>query len=130
MPVSSIYKIVKSMRTSLHNNRDENLDAQFSYKLNEEERQFIRGFVKPPQIPLTIESIHSELSKNFCTQSRKRDIKQYLKKSLHYSYKKGGATTFKGGTQKTNYLQSIFASKILCKIMDDKLIINIDEWVF
>ena len=67
------------MRTSLHNNRDQNLDALFSYKLNEEEKQFIRGIVKPPQIPLTIESIHSELSKNFCTQSRKRDIKQYLK---------------------------------------------------
>ena len=59
------------MRTSLHNNRDENLDAQFSYKLNEEEKQFIRGFVKPPQIPLTIESIHSELSKNLCTQCKK-----------------------------------------------------------
>ena len=67
MPVSSIYKIVKSMRTSLHNNRDENLDTQFSYKLNEEEKQFIRGLVKPLQIPLTIGSIHSELGKNFCT---------------------------------------------------------------
>ena len=46
------------MRTRLHNNRDENLDAYFSYKLNEEEKQFIREFVKPPQIPLTVESIY------------------------------------------------------------------------
>ena len=49
VPESSIYKIVKSLCTSLHSNRDENLDAQFSYKLNEEEKQFIRGFVKPPR---------------------------------------------------------------------------------
>ena len=75
MSVFSIYKIVKSMRTSLHNNKSENLDAQFSYKFNEEEKQFIREFVKPPQMPLTIESIYSKLSKNICTQSRKRDIK-------------------------------------------------------
>ena len=89
VPVSSIYKIVKSMRTSLHNNRDANLDAQFSNKLNEEEKQFIRELVNPPKMPLIIESINSELSKNLCAQSRKMDIKQYLRKSLHYSYKKG-----------------------------------------
>ena len=64
MPVSSIYKLVKSMHTSLHNNRNENLDAQFSYKLNEEEKQFIRKFIKSPQIHLTIKSIiYSELRK-------------------------------------------------------------------
>ena len=89
VPVSSIFKIVKSIYICLHNNRDANIDAQFSYKLNEEEKQFIKEFIKPSQIPLTNESIYSELSKNLCTQSIKRDIKQYLKKSLHYSYKKG-----------------------------------------
>ena len=77
------------MRTSLYNNRDENLDAQFSYKLNKEEKQFVSGFVKPPQIPLTIKSIHSELSKNFCTQSRKKDIKQYLKNLYIIHIKRG-----------------------------------------
>ena len=71
MPVSSIYKIVKSMRTSLYNNRVTNLDAQLSNKLNEEEKQFIREFVKRPQMPLIIESSYSELSKKLCTQSRR-----------------------------------------------------------
>ena len=36
VPVSSIYKIVRIMYTSLHNNRNTNLDAQLSNKLNEE----------------------------------------------------------------------------------------------
>ena len=86
--------------------------------------------MKPPQKPLTIDIINNEITKSFGSKNRKRDIKAYLKKSLNYSNKKGGATTLKGATEKALYFQSIFSSKILCEIMSDKLIINVDEWVF
>ena len=86
--------------------------------------------MEPPQKPLTINIINNEITKSFGSKNRKRDIKTYLKKSLNYSYKKGGATTLKGATEKALYFQFIFSSKILCEIMRDKMIINVDEWVF
>ena len=83
--------------------------------------------MKPHQKPLTTDIINNEITKSFGSKNRKRDIKAYLKKSLNYSYKKGRATTFKGATERAHYFQSIFSSKILCEIMNDKLIINVDE---
>ena len=98
--------------------------------LNSEERQFVTDYVRPPQLPWTIQSINDRLNHNFGVKNRKRDIKEYLKNSLKYSYKKGGSTTYKGASEKTKYLQSIFSSKLLREILNDKLIINIDEWSF
>ena len=77
--------------------------------------------MKPTQKPLKIDIINNEITKSFGSKNMKRDIKAYLKKSLNYSYKKGGAT------EKALYFQSIFSSKILCEIISDKLIINVDE---
>ena len=98
-----------------------------SNKLNYEEKQLNKELVKSLQKPLTIDIINNEITKSFGPKNRKRDIKEYLKKSLNYSYKKGGAITLKGATEKSLYFQSIFSSKILSEIMNDKLIINIDE---
>ena len=128
--VSSIYNIVKRMHSR---NNDDSLSSKNcidSIKLNKEEKLMIKEFIRPPQIPLTIKSINDEISKCFGEKDRRRYIKEYLKKSLKYSYKKGGATTFKGGSERTKYLQSIFSSKILNEIMSDKLINSVDEWVF
>ena len=114
-------------------NNDDSLSSKnyiASIKLNKEEKLMIKEFIRPPQIPLTIKIINDEISKWFGAKDRRRDIKEYLKKSLKYSYKKKGATTFKGGSERTKYLQSIFSSKILNEIMSDKLIISVDEWVF
>ena len=83
--------------------------------------------MKPPQKPLTIDIINNEITKSFGYKNRKKDIKAYLKKSLNYSYKKEGVTTLKGSTEKALYFKSIFSSKILCEIMNDKLIINVSE---
>ena len=95
-----------------------------------DEYRFVKEYVQPPQIPLTIETINNKLNYNFGVRNRKRDIKKYLKDSLNYSYKKGGATTYSGANERSKYLQSIFSSRVLTEILNDKLIINIDEWVF
>ena len=100
------------------------------FKLSQEERRFIRTYSKPPQIPLTIKSINELLNKKFWEKERKRDIKNYLKSELNYSYKKGGSTTYKGGSKEILYQKSIFSSRLLVQILEKKLIINIDESVF
>ena len=61
--------------------------------------------MRPPQIPLTINSTNEETEKVFGSKDRKRDIKLYLKYWLNYSYKKGGADTLKGESLRTKYLQ-------------------------
>ena len=76
--------------------------------LSIEEKQYIANYVKPPQIPLTIDKISQELYNNFGTSNKKREIKSYLKSTLMYSYKKGSSRTMKGGSTKTKLYQSIF----------------------
>ena len=49
---------------------------------------------------------------------------------MKYSYKKGWSVAEIGGTSKILYCQSIFASRILTKLLLNNLIINIDECSF
>ena len=127
---SSIYKIVKEIKLWINGDYKKIQQNNNKKFISNEEQQFIKEYVNPPQMPLTIQSINERMNQHFGIKNRKREIKEYLKKSLHYSYKKGGATTFKGGTKKTKYLQSIFSSRVLLEILRGKLIINVDEWVF
>ena len=101
-----------------------------STNLNTEEQEFIREYVIPPQIPLTIWKLNDQLNAKFELKDRKRDIKLFLKNLLNYSYKKGGSTTIKGGSLQIKIAQSIFSAKILQLIYKDYLIINIDECSF
>ena len=98
--------------------------------MNIEEKKFIKEFANPPQIPLTIEKINNEINASFGAKDRKRDIKLYMKKQLNYSFKKGSSTTIRGGSKIIKYQQSILSSRVLLDILNNKLIINIDEWVF
>ena len=66
----------------------------------------------------------------FWVTERKRDIKNYLKSKLNYSYKKGDSTTYRGGSEEILYQKFIFSSRLLIQILENNLIINIDEWVF
>ena len=98
--------------------------------LSQDEKIFVREYIKPPQLPLTISNINEELSRNFGVKNRKREIKDYIKTNLNYSYKRGGSTTFKGESERIKYQQSIFSSRLLIEILNRKLIINIDECSF
>ena len=102
--------------------------------LNQDEKTFVREFINPPQLPLTIININEELSRNFGVKNKKREIKDYIKDyiktNLNYSNKRGGSTTFKGGSDRIKYQQSILSSRLLIEILNRKLIINIDEWSF
>ena len=53
-----------------------------------------------------------------------------MKNQINYSYKKGSSTTLRGGSKIIKYQQSIFSSRVLADILNNKLIINIDECVF
>ena len=128
--ISSIYKIMKdSKNLSINADLDSKLDQKYGC-LNAEEQNFIKTYVQPPQIPLTIQRIGSELDNLFGVKDRKRDIKYFLKNQINYSYKKGSSTTLRGGSKIIKYQQSIFSSRVLADILNNKLIINIDECVF
>ena len=130
VPASTIYKIVKNCKKNSDHLNNEIKIVLNSKTMELDEYRFVKEYVQPPQIPLTIETINNKLNHNFGVRNRKRDIKKYLKDSLNYSYKKGGATTYSGANERSKYLQSIFSSRVLTEILNDKLIINIDEWVF
>ena len=49
---------------------------------------------------------------------------------MNYSYKKGSSATIRGASDKIKILQSVFSSRNLNKTMENKLLINIDEWSF
>ena len=127
---SSLYKIVKDANKNAVKRKSISIGNINKLSLSIEEKQYIANYVKPPQIPLTIDKISQELYNNFGTSNKKREIKSFLKSTLMYSYKKGSSRTMKGGSTKTKLYQSIFASRILAKILEGNLIVNIDEWCF
>ena len=127
---STIYTIVRKHRINkLKANKLDVSMLKNSILLNEE-KDFIKEYVKPPQNPLTIKRINLLLDKKIDVRDRKRDIKNMLKDELLYSFKKEGSTTIKGGSDITSIQQSIFSSRMLKMICDDYLIINIDECSF
>ena len=128
--VSSIYKIVKDYNSRYIDSNISNREIKTDARLSLEEKILIQNFIKPPQIPVTIQSINDEVNKVFEFKWRKREIKLFLKNSLNYSYKKGSATTIKGASDKTKYCKSIFSSRALREITKNKLLINIDECSF
>ena len=128
--ISSIYNFIKHDQLRTNTNCYQLVEQTSTWQLNKNKKDFIENLVRPSTYPLTIDKINKELRKTFGAHSRKRDIKEFLKNSLHYSFKKGDQTTKKGGWYKTKQLQSIFSSRILKEIMDNKLIVNIDESSF
>ena len=71
--------------------------------LSQDEKIFVREYIKPPHLPLTISNINEELSRNFGVKNRKSKNKQLYKTNLNYSYKSGGSTTFKGRSERIKY---------------------------
>ena len=82
---SSVYKIVKDFKAKRYSKIDKTIFLANQSKLSLKEIKFIGEYVRPPQIPLTINSINEEIGKVFGSKDRKRDIKLYLKNWLNYS---------------------------------------------
>ena len=89
-------------------------------------KHFVRHYIQPPQIPLTIKKINYQIDANFGVKDRKR-YQIFMKELIKYSFKKECSTTLRGGSETIQYQQSIFSSRILLNILNQKLIINIDE---
>ena len=128
--ISSVYKILKDHNDDSASNKFIKLSINKYSVLNKEERKFIKEYVQTPQFPLTLQSINNELNQKFWEKERKRDIKNYLKSELKYTYKKGSSTTSKSGSDSIKYQQSIFSARILQEIISNKILINIDECSF
>ena len=127
---STIYTIARKHRINKLKANKLNVSMLKNSILLNEEKDFIKEYVKPPQNPLTIKIINLLLNKKIDVRDRKRDIRNMLKDEFLYSFKKGGSTTIKGGSDITSIQQSIFSSRMLKMICDDYLIINIDECSF
>ena len=89
--------------------------------LSIKERHFVRHY---------IQKINEKINANFGVKDKKKDIKYFIKEWIKYSFKKGSSTTLRVGSETIQYQQSNFSSRILLNILNKKLIINIDEWVF
>ena len=109
---SSIYNFIKLDTLRANTNCCQLVEQTSTWQLTQNKKDFIENLVRPPTYPLTIDKINKELRKTFGAYSRKRDIKEFLKNSLHYSFKKGGSTTKKeADTRQKNfspYFQSGF----------------------
>ena len=130
IPKSTIYHF---KRNKFKKNRDQNYDHSVLYqyrKLNEDERKWIRDNTFPPQPPLTVAKINNDMNETFGIRDRRREIKRYLKNDMKFSYKKGNSTTLKGGSLQILLMQSIFSSRILSQIYQDRYLISIDEASF
>ena len=90
----------------------------------------LKAWVLPPQYPLTISKIQQSVFDQTGFTVNKRKIKFHLKNSLNFTYKKGSSRSKIIKLENHKFEKSIFSSRMLKNIYNDKLIVNIDEWSF
>ena len=130
VPKSTLYDVMKSSKIQSKRNGKKINAISSDYKFDREEETWIKKNVIPPQLPLTIAKLNKEMSEIFPVKNRKRDIKRFLKQEMKFSYKRGGSKIINGVSERNKLQQSLFSSRILSKILNTKLLINIDEASF
>ena len=91
----------------------------------------LKAWVLPPQYPLTISKIQQSVFDQTGFTVNKRKIKfQFKKNLLNFTYKKGSSGSKIIKLENHKFEKSIFLSRMLKNIYNDKLIVNIDEWSF
>ena len=129
IPSSSYYLMNHDTINESKNERNRLLvDMNSSHNRNDI-CSFVKEIVKPPQKALTIQSIQQTINKKFNIIFKKREIKEFLKSKLRFTYKKGCSTSIQVLSESHKYQKAIFASRIFKEIYDDQ-IINIDESSF
>ena len=113
---------------------DEAISKENIYKdifgLNKNEMNLISEYIKPPKAPLTIKNILNMWNSSVKNEIKAKDISNFIKKNLNYSYKKGSSTSFRGASRKIHLQQKIFSWRMLKNILMKKYIVNIDESSF
>ena len=75
-----------------HKKDSRNTDiAAYSDKIDEIILETIKSWVRPPQYPLTLDKIWLSINNKIGISVNKRKVKELLKNSLNYSYKKGSS---------------------------------------
>ena len=130
IPYSSFYFMRKNFQNHTSKENNEVNDLISSNKINSIVFEAIKNYVLPPQYPITLDKIRQFIYDKIGFSIKKRKIKDILKNSLNYSYKKGssGSKVLKSFNNKVQ--KSVFSSRILLHIYNEKLIINIDEASF
>ena len=119
------FKSMPLNQTEFNINIDSDTDKKNKILVN-----IIRDHISPPQNSLTIKTIQQFIYNRTKLQVKRREIKDILKESLNYSYKKGSSGSKKLLWTDNKIQKSIFAWRIFMNILDNKLIINIDETSF
>ena len=57
-------------------------------------------------------------------------IRSFIKNSLRYSFKRGSTRNSRAKSNTSVYSQAVFSSKLMARILEDRLIVNIDESSF
>ena len=100
------------------------------YGLDENEMTWISKYITPPKTPLTIKNIQTMLNFELKSKARTKDISNFLKNTLKYSYKKGSSTSIKGASSKIHLQKRIFWWRMMKNVLMKKYIVNIDESSF
>ena len=90
----------------------------------------IKSWVLPPQYPLTLDKIRLQINDRAGISVNMRKVKDLLKNSLNYTYKKGSSGSKMLKSDNNKWQRSVFSSRILLSIYNNKLIVNIDESSF
>ena len=84
------------------------------YRLNKMEMDWVSENIKPLKAPLTIKNILNMLNSKLESRVKGKDITNFLKKTLKYSYKKGSSTSIRGASQKIHFNKEYFHEEWWC----------------
>ena len=93
-------------------------------------QNFIAETVRPPQFPMTVQRIRKAVFEKFGKMYSSHIVKEFLKKILHYSFKKSCSRPPRYMAPSTKVSKGFFWIELLRSIHRQQEIFSVDEWSF
>ena len=130
MSRATLRRIMKQMEVNRSASGSPFVQYRDQKSFSESAKQLIRRYLLPPcepkSIPMLKKHLESKLKESYSTQK----IRNYVKKEMKYTYKKGCSRPPIYSTRRTQLVKALFWAELLSFISKGEVIINWDESSF
>ena len=136
--IQKLYKLSLATlkRISKSSNLSESFHSQFHVQIRKqksisyEAKQLIRSYISPPWGPKYISMVKNQIKSELRETYSLHRIRDFVKKEMRFSYKKGSSRPQIYATQRTQLIKALFWTELLLLVAKGEVIINWDESSF
>ena len=127
---SNLKRISKQMKESKSYENRSSIHVGLKKSLSEKTKNLIRAYLTPPCGPKSISMMKKHIELELKVSYSLHEIRNFVKRELMYTYKKGSSRPPVYATKKTQLTKALFCTELLLMIAKGNVIINWDESSF